>query len=281
MHIASPVLRRAILVAASFVAAGIPVLAHDLWIEPSSFLVAPGKPLSVRLRVGVDFLGDPVARDAALIEQFVVASDAGGVTPIAGAEGVDPAGVMRIGTSGLMILGYSSKPSAITLPAEKFNSYLAEEGLEAITALRAKRNETGSVAREAFARCAKALLSSGPVVSSQKDRALGFPLELVAEKNPYALNAGETLPVRLLYRNQPLSGALIVAVSKRNPLKKQSVRSDKNGRVTFQLGETGTWLIKSVHMIEAPSGTDIQWASFWASLTFQLPEGASATPKGN
>jgi hypothetical protein len=30
------------------------------------------------------------------------------------------------------------------------------------------------------------------------------------------------------------------------------------------------WLIKAVHMIPAPAGSKAEWASFWASLTFEL-----------
>jgi hypothetical protein len=29
------------------------------------------------------------------------------------------------------------------------------------------------------------------------------------------------------------------------------------------------WLIKAVHMIPAPAGTNAEWQSYWASLTFE------------
>jgi hypothetical protein len=31
------------------------------------------------------------------------------------------------------------------------------------------------------------------------------------------------------------------------------------------------WLVKSVHMVPAPAGANAEWASFWASLTFEMP----------
>jgi hypothetical protein len=40
--------------------------------------------------------------------------------------------------------------------------------------------------------------------------------------------------------------------------------------VSFKLPQDGMWLVKAVHMIEAPAGSGAQWASFWASLTFEL-----------
>lgn len=257
---------------AILVIAGAGLAAHDLWIEPSAFVTAAGKPVAIRLRVGADLLGDPVARDPELIDRFI-SVDASGETPVPGPDGVDPAGILRIPTSGLAIVGYSSKASRVVLPATKFNDYLKEEGLESIADLRAKRNESQSEAREEFFRCAKALISSGPA-GTTGDRAIGFTLELIAERNPYALRSGEALPVRLLYKNQPLRGALVVALNKRDPSQKVSARSGKDGRVSLVLKEPGMWLVKAVHMIPAAPARDVEWSSFWASLTFELPGGA-------
>jgi uncharacterized GH25 family protein len=268
---------QAVVVAACFLLTGASALAHDLWIEPSAFLADAGKVISVKLRVGVDLLGDPVPRDPALIDRFI-AADRSGIKPIVGRDGEDPAGLLRVTTPGLVVLGYASTPSHIVLTADKFNEYLGEEGLESIVALRAKRNETHAEARESFARCAKSLISSGPVTDADADRALGFTLELIAERNPYSLQAGASLPVRLLYENKPLAGALVVAVNRRNPAAKVSARSGKDGRVTLQLAEPGMWLIKAVHMIPAAPGAPSQWASYWASLTFELPGKPAGAP---
>lgn len=111
-------------------------------------------------------------------------------------EGVDPAGFLRVARPGLQVVGYYSKPSRLELPAEKCNAYLIEEGLDAVVALRAAHNESGAVARELYSRCAKSLLLSGPESEAQGDRRLGFPLELVAERNPYTLRSEQQMPIR-------------------------------------------------------------------------------------
>jgi uncharacterized GH25 family protein len=248
--------------------------AHDLWIEPTHFTPEEGKLVGVRLLVGVDMQGDPLPRDPALINQFVVV-DGSGRKPVVGRDGSDPAGLLRTMTPGLQIVGYFSRPSSIVLPAEKFNEYVNEEGLDTIAALRASRHQTDAEAHEVFVRCAKSLLLSGPVKPEQADRALGFTLELVAERNPYKLAAGQALPVRLTYEGRPLAGALVMAVNRANPKVKLAMRSDVNGRVAFKLPQDGMWLIKAVHMVEAPADSGAQWASFWASLTFELNRRAS------
>jgi uncharacterized GH25 family protein len=245
-----------------------PLCAHDLWIEPTTFVPEPGQTIGARLRVGQDFVGDVVLRDPALIKEFV-AVDSQGSSAVVGRAGDDPAGIARVTKPGLLVIGYHSHPSAVELAADKFNEYLKEEGLDAIVAQRASRKESGAKVREQFSRCAKSLVLSGAPSDAQGDRILGFTLELLAERNPYSLRDGEALPLRLTYENRPLAGALVVAMNRRNPAQKQMARTDRDGRVRFQLRTGGMWLIKAVHMVRAPLVSRAEWSSYWASLTFE------------
>ncbi len=244
--------------------------AHDMWIDPTTFLPASGEIVGVRLRVGENLLGDPIPRDPSQIQQFVV-DDAEGRKPVVGRARGDPAGFVRASMPGLLVIGYRSNPASVELPADKFNQYLKEEGLDAVGALRASRNQTGAPVRELFSRCAKSLVLSAAGRTGTGDRALGFPLELVAERNPYTLESGEELPVRLTYGAKPLPGALVVAINRVNPTRKIAARSDADGRVRLPLAGGGMWLIKAVHMVQAPAKSGADWESFWASLTFEAP----------
>ena len=243
--------------------------AHDFWIEPTGFLADLGRVVGVKLRVGQDFHGDAVPRSDALIGDFVVV-DAGGRRQVVGRDGSDPAGLLRVTSPGMMVIGYRSRPSPVTLPAEKFTEYLKEEGLDAVIAARARGQASQREGREIFSRAAKSLVRSGDVGPGSGDRALGFPIELVAEKNPYRMTSGQSLPVRLTYQNAPLAGALVVAFNQRHPYHKLSARSDRDGRATFMIDEPGPWLVKAVHMVPAPVGSNADWESFWASLTFEM-----------
>jgi len=236
-------------------------LAHDFWIEPASYLPQAGQILSVRLRVGQELLGDPVPRDPALLKQFVV-TDGAGSRPLIGHDGSDPAGLLRVEGNGLMVIGYASNPSPVEMTAEKFQQYLKEEGLDGI------KVRTPGKQTDLFSRCAKSLVLSGAANRQQVDRALGFTLELVAERNPYTLRAGDELPVRLTYLGKPLAGAQVTAMNKLDPGQKLLARTDADGRARFRLPQTGMWMLKSVHMIPAKS----DWASYWASLTFEVPK---------
>ncbi len=261
---------RTVLPFALLVVTAAPLAAHDMWIEPATFSPQNGQIVSIKLRVGQGLLGDPLPRNSALIREFIV-EDGEGRKPMVGREGGDPAGFLRVAAPGLLVVGYSSNPSATELPAEKFNQYLREEGLERIAEERARRQLTGAGARELFSRCAKSLLLSGAPARADGDRPLGFTLELVAERNPYTLAAGQELPLRLTYEKRPLAGTLVVAMNRLHPAEKLSARTDRDGRVRFPIAGSGMWLIKAVHMIPAPAGSQADWASYWASLTFELP----------
>jgi uncharacterized GH25 family protein len=261
--------RRRLLIFTAIILACDPLLAHDMWIEPTTFAPESGEIIGLKLRVGQDLLGDPLARDSQLIKEFIV-EDSAGRKPVVGRDGGNPAGFIRASDPGVLVVGYHSNPSTVEETAEKFNQYLTEEGLDSIAASRARRNETNLKVHELFSRCAKSLVFAAPASGAQGDRVLGFPLELVAERNPYAIRAGEDLPVRLMYESRPLAGALVIALNRQNPTERLSVRTGKDGRVRLHLRPGGMWLVKAVHMVPAPAATNADWQSYWASLTFQL-----------
>ncbi len=258
--------------AAALVLGARPVAAHDFWIIPASFSPEVGTTVALSLRVGEDFHGEPVLLDRKRIKRFFAVGPIG-ESPITARQGSDPAGFVRIEAPGLWIVGYRSHPSPISLAPEQFERYLAEEGLERIIDLRAERGESGKRAQEIYSRCAKSILSAGTGAEG-RDRPLGLTLELVTQENPYALQPGQELSVRLLYEGKPLPAALVVAMNSQQAGKRLAARSDSNGRAAFRLEQAGPWLIKAVHMVRAPPKSRADWESLWASVTFEIPSGA-------
>jgi uncharacterized GH25 family protein len=244
--------------------------AHDLWIEPSAFHTIPGATIGIRLRVGMNFVGDPLPRYDSLVQRFDLSSQ-DGERSIEGNEGDEPAGRIVIPSAGAHLVGYRSNNSYLSQEPQKFEEYLKEEGLEQIIRIRAGRGESQKPSREFFARCAKALVVSGSGPRGAFDRVLGFTLEIVPEKDPEAWQAGSALVFRVVYEGKPLPGALIVAMPQREPSRKLSARSDPGGRATFRMPQAGVWLVKAVQMIPFDGGK-ADWQSFWASLTFEIPD---------
>jgi uncharacterized GH25 family protein len=246
--------------------------AHDFWLEPSTFHPAPNSTVSIRLRVGEHYLGDPVPRrpDAEMVRFQAVTAE--GNLPVTGEAWDEPAGMLAVKNRGLIVVAYQNTPGYVELTEDKLKQYLHDEGQERMLQLRAASPYAKQPWRELFSRCAKTLLWTGSGPARVFNKVVGLTLELVPERNPYAIAAGDTLPVRLLYRGKPLPNALFVITPKLEPERKFTLRSDAHGRVRMKLDQGGQWMIKAVHIVPAAPGAKGQWESFWASLTFELPE---------
>jgi hypothetical protein len=234
--------------------------AHDFWIELSTKRAAPGEPVAARLFVGDDGAGEPFPRDPGHLLRFWAASDAG-EAPLLARSGADPAGVFVPHAPGVHAIGYTSRATPLALEPARFAAYLDQEGLP--------RVRPGP---ELFSRCAKALLPVGSADTAGFQRVLGLTLELVPERSPFLLAPGDELPVRLLYEGRPLAGALVDA--RQHGAAVAAARTDAEGRVRLRLPAPGFWMIAAVHLTEAAPGQGAAWESFWASLSFVVPDAA-------
>jgi hypothetical protein len=245
--------------------------AHDFWLVPSSFRPDVGAAVSVALRVGDPFpTGEPHPRDPAHERRFVVVGP-GGESRVPGRPGADPAGAVGVDRPGTYVLGYWSRPTVVELAPERFAVYVASEELaESVRRLRAVPSDPDRPERDAFSRCAKAVIVAGDGPAAGHDRLLGFPLELVPERNPAALAPGDELPVRLLYDGAPLPNTPVVAMPAGLPGRRTWTRTDSAGRARLRLDRSGPWLVRSIRLTPASDRTVADWESLWASLTFEI-----------
>jgi hypothetical protein len=271
-------------------------LAHEFWLAPASYRVAVGTAVPLRLLVGQNFAGQAWARPTRRVRRFVRigpggAADSTDLRPALLADSLAPA--LRCPAPGTHLLALTSQLAFIELPPEAFTTYLREEGLG--YALR-QRQEAGEAStkpgREAYRRCAKALVlaSQGPAArlppalgDTAFRRVLGLPLELVPEQNPYRLRAGAGLTVRVLSLGQPVPGALVQVWQANPPAAKPSTptpvthfttHTNAQGRVLLRLPGAGPYLLATVRIENTPPtlAARADWLSTWASLTFGGPD---------
>jgi uncharacterized GH25 family protein len=258
------------LVAALAAVAGAPdVAAHHLWLQPSAFSGAPGAPVAVELRIGDEMPGEPVAARPETISRMALLTSAG-EREVRALPAGSPAGLLTLAEAGDQVLVLTSGPSVSVLPAERFEAYLAEEGLVEVARRRAAAGRSGEPGREAFSRALKVLLRCGDGGSgSLHERPVGLPLELVPHSSPADLAPGGELSFTLLRAGRPQGGVLVEAVSAAAPEAVYSRRSDARGQVRFQFPRPGMWRLTAVHM-EPAERPDADWASVWSALTFAI-----------
>lgn len=246
------------------------ILAHDFWVQPSDFTPQPGELVNVHLYVGHVDAPEPVKRNSTRIEKFSLLG-IDGETPIPGSDGKDPAGLVRPAKAGLHIVVYDSNHARSELEADKFEAYLREEGLESIITERKKRSESSKAGVEIYSRCAKALVCVGEApFKGSADRAVGLKLELITGSNPAALKPGDDVSISLMFDGQPLEGVKVILKSGRQPHGASEARTGKDGNVTLKAPDAGLCVITAVHMIRLPEGSDADWESIWASLSFKV-----------
>ena len=265
-------------------------LAHEFWLEAPRYRVQPGQMLNLRPLVGENFHGEPWTNKANKILRFVrygpAPADSTDLTP---ASGFAEADTFRTGLTfqqpGTHLVLLRSNNSFIELPAAKFTAYLREEGLDYVLRLRQENGQTDQLGREAYRRCAKALVQVGEpaAVPATADSALrrvyGLPLELVPEQNPYRLAADKALTVRVLRAGRPVPGAAVQVWQRQPgglPTTHFTSRANQNGRVLLRIPGPGPYLVAVVDMAAAPAAlrARAEWQSTWASLTFAGPPAA-------
>ena len=136
------------------------VSAHDFWLAPETFVPAPGKPVKVRLLVGD---GLEVETERAFERKGttrLVALRASGMRDLLGSgmEGKTPFAQITFDKTGSWWIGLERERKTIRLEADKFNDYLAEEGLAKILEQRRVLGEDRKPGRERYSRYVKCLI---------------------------------------------------------------------------------------------------------------------------
>lgn len=250
------------------------LFAHDLFLLPEAFFVAPESSVSVRVLNGT-FDKSEAAVTAARIGDLSVVTPSGRTAPPRDgwrATGDTTVFSVRVGESGNYVIGLSTVDRTIRLEAKDFNEYLATEGSPAILLQRRRTGEDTLPARERYSKHVKALLQVGNTRSSSYGAVLGYPVELVPLHNPYALRGGEALRVRALVEGKPEADQLLFYGGRKTDgtsIRERSVRTDRAGAASVRLPSSGQWYIKFIHMVKVPRDT-VDYESKWATLTFGI-----------
>ena len=250
----------------------LPAAAHEFWLQPDNFTPAPGDDVEIYHFNGQNFSGDDLPFLGEWNRRYVVA-DAKGERSVRGYDGDLPAVTTRFDSPGLRIFAYHGSPDILAFETlDTFETYIRKVGLGAIVRRHREQGKPETNIRESYTRNAKLLLGVGAAKggAAGADRALGLPLELIAEQNPYTTEPGATLPVRLLYKGEPMAGLTITTFNDRDPKNPSQTVTDAAGRALIALPTTGAYLVSAVHMFEPSPGTDADWESLWVSLTFSL-----------
>jgi uncharacterized GH25 family protein len=248
-----------------------PAWAHDLWlIPPENGKV--GKPILIRANVGMDFPKSEHAPDPALFKRRLLVGPDGkeGVLRPAGTENKSGLLEFQAAKPGIYILALETQPKLITLKADAFNAYLIDDGLPHIFRLRHKEKTLDQPGRERYSKYPKALVKVGNG-DGDPCKPVGLLLEIVPLHDPFALEAGDVLPVCVLFQGKPLAEANVGwQLPGDGNVPRGYVRTDHKGQALIPIRGPGLMTIRLIHMTR-PKAKDYEWESFWTTLTFRVP----------
>lgn len=247
--------------------------AHDFWLQPSSFRVAPGQSASISMQVGH---GQARQRWAVSNDRVLTLRRVGpdGTADLKGPlrQAGDADLSLPFAAPGVHVLTMASSHAQSELPAIRFNDYLKEEGLTPAVRQRQAQRRTRSPGREIYSRRAKSLVLVGAPSAADDakvTRPVGLTLEIVPDRNPYTLKPGEGLPVRVFYQGRPLSGATVKLTNLDFDMKPLAIlRTDAAGRAVFAVPGSGRWLLNVVWTRPIKGDPRGDFDTTFSSLTF-------------
>lgn len=270
----SPTRAAAIAIASVVAAANIPAHAHEFWVQPAAFQIEKNGSIQANLKIGEKFEGDTFPYVTSHFRSYTI-TDRRGTRDNVAFEGDIPSVKIAAPRPGLTIITYHSIDNVIEYDNwQDFVDFAAYEGnaWAAEAHLSAGLPKTGF--SEQYTRCAKALVQVGKPRTTDLDRVIGCPLELIADGSPYLADSHNTksLRVELLWQGEPLAEHQINVFERGNEVALTSVRTNEKGVATIPAKAGREYLLNAVHMSLTPNGSDAEWHSYWASLTYQVPE---------
>ena len=249
--------------------------AHDLFMKPDSYFLAPNTRATVRLLNGTFQKSDGlVARDRFRDISLYAPDVSGPVSQSVIWRDEKRTTVMDIktGGSGTYLAGVSTKPREIDLKAAEFNDYLQHDGVPDTLAERMKLNQLKKDVRERYSKHARAIFQVGDKLSDDYKRELNYPAEIIPQVNPYALKVGDTITVLCTVDGRPAEHQFVMAGWESRDGRmhlSDEIRSDADGIARVRLAGAGKWYVKFIHM-NSLDDPNLNYESKWASLTFEI-----------
>lgn len=243
--------------------------AHDTWLIPDQFNLAPKSTVTLDMTSGMEFPKLDAGPKPERVQSaqcrlagktFEITNKAAGPNSLQFKAELPDAGIATFWVK--------LPPRALELKPEEVKEYLDE--VDAPEALRKQWAEMKEQRwRESYTKHQKTFARVGdPASDLSWAEPVGTFLEIVPEKDPTTLKAGEDFPVRVLKDAKPFAGFSLNALGA-GQTKGETRKTDSDGRVTFRLHAAGRWLLRGTD-IRKSNQPDTDWESDFVTLTFEV-----------
>jgi hypothetical protein len=249
---------------------------HDLWVVPGKYRLAVGEPTRVFINNG-----DAFPESLTLVGEHrltdVKLRGASSEMAVSGfrVDGQSLTFEVQAAETGSYVIAVGTRPRTVRLKGEDFESFLDEEHLETVSREREAQGEAGQAVVERYAKWAKAIVDVGD--SMERDTApwttpVGHTIEIVPLDHPNRVVPGGSLRFRVLYEGSPLAGAPIEGTRAGGAAEAGILTAvtDEDGQASVTLPSVGRWYVRAIHFVRVQDDPQLQWESFWSTLSFEV-----------
>jgi uncharacterized GH25 family protein len=256
--------------------------AHDFWIQPERYRVAPDTPTALTLQVGHGSDRQRSTIGLRRITRFAaVAADGRSIDLRERLHPGDASdGSFELPAGGYVLVLETDARAQSHLPAIRFNDYLRAEGLTPALQHRQRNGRMQAEGSENYSRRSKAIVRVGgsdAMTPAQwrtlLSRPLGLSLEIVLDQNPYAQPRPLRLPLRVIYEGRPLADALVKLTRLEDDARPFATQyTDADGRADFATPAQGRWLLNVIWTKPLPASSETDYETVFSSLSFELDD---------
>lgn len=247
--------------------------AHEFWIEPEAYAIAPGDTALASFRVGQNFKGPTyifIPGRSVSFEQV-----AGGVrSDVEATVGDNPAFQLADAPEGLLVVAHEAAALSLSYPNwEKFQTFIDHKDFGDVRSAHRARGLPEADFEEGYSRYAKTLIAVGHGAGT--DYEFGLRTEIIALANPYTDDLSGGLPVQVMLEGAPRGDAQ-VELFERAPDGTVAVtlyRTDASGVAVLPVRGGHSYLVDAVTLLELDPSEEpgVAYHSLWAALTFAVP----------
>ncbi|TFL18027.1 DUF4198 domain-containing protein [Jannaschia formosa] len=252
----------------------LPLQAHEFWIEAEDYTVPPGGTVTATFRNGELLSGSALSYIPNRSARFDYIADKP-AAPVPARLGDNPAVVLEDLPEGLVTLIHETREQYVTYTEwAKWVKFTDHKDFAWGQQAHLDRGLPEEGFREGYYRFAKALVAVGEGAGA--DAVRGLRAEIVLGRNPYVDDLSDGLPVQVLFDGAPKAAAQIEMFEKdaEGAVEVTLHTADAEGSAVLPVAPGHEYLLDSVTLLpqEPVEARDPVWLTFWAALTFAVPE---------
>jgi uncharacterized GH25 family protein len=244
--------------------------AQEFWLKPEKYNYVLGEKLVVNFKTGGDFIGQPWNPKGSSVRALMVhhtgkSTDLSDSVKLEGNENLS----YSLKAEGTYLLSFESEDILRETTPEQFNQMLKEYELDALNR-RQKSNTTLEPGREYYSVMAKLIIGVDGRKDDTYNKILGWPVEILTDRNPCSLKVGDPLRFKILFDGKPVFGVRAKVWNRfQNRTTIQNIYTEKDGTFATRISSPGPWMV-TVMKINPSNQPGADWQSYQGSFMFGI-----------